>query len=393
MDFKQLTLDVEKYAQQYFNQNFRPEFLYHNKEHTLSVVTSAEKLGRHYQLNEEDLFVVSAAAWFHDLGYFENCQAHESSSAALVREYLQSKGVEETVIQKVEGCIMATVMPQNPKNLLEQIICDSDFSHFGNVKFIDCNKNLRKELMQRFGKDVDKDEWRKEAVALMEKHHYHTDYANELYTPLKAANLNFIKTKLEEGEKDRKLEKDKKGKKDKSIEKPDKGVETMFRITSTNNQRLSDMADRKANILITVNSILLSAILSLLVRKLDSNAFLVIPTILILIVAVITMVYAILATRPKIPDGTFTEEQVKNKDVNLLFFGNFYKMGLEDYKKGMMKVMDDKEFLYGSLIRDVYSQGIVLGRKYKLLRISYNVFMYGVAISVIAFVISIIHIY
>ena len=393
MDFKQLTLDVEKYAQQYFNQNFRPEFLYHNKEHTLSVVISAEKLGRHYQLNEEDMFVVSAAAWFHDLGYFENCQAHESSSAALVREYLQSKGVEETVIQKVEGCIMATVMPQNPKNLLEQIICDSDFSHFGNVKFIDCNKNLRKELMERFGKDVDKDEWRKEAVALMEKHQYHTDYANELYTPLKAANLNFIKTKLEEGEKDRKLEKDKKGKKDKSVEKPDKGVETMFRITSTNNQRLSDMADRKANILITVNSILLSAILSLLVRKLDSNAFLVIPTILILIVAVITMVYAILATRPKIPDGTFTEEQVKNKDVNLLFFGNFYKMGLEDYKKGMMKVMDDKEFLYGSLIRDVYSQGIVLGRKYKLLRISYNVFMYGVAISVIAFVISIIHIY
>ncbi|MDA3614038.1 Pycsar system effector family protein [Polluticaenibacter yanchengensis] len=393
MDFKQLTLDVEKYAQQYFNQNFRPEFLYHNKEHTLSVVVSAEKLGHHYQLSDEDMFVVSAASWFHDLGYFENCQAHEKSSAALARDFLKAKNVDERVIQKVEGCILATIMPQNPKNLLEQIVCDSDFSHFGNLKFIDCNKNLRKELMQRFGKEVDKDVWRKQAEELMEKHRYHTDYANELYAPLKAANLNFIKSKLEESEKEKKTDKEKKDKKEKNNDKPDKGIETMFRITSTNNQRLSDMADRKSNILITVNSILLSAILSLLVRKLDSNTFLIIPTIIILIVAVVTMVYAILATRPKIPDGKFTRDQLANKNVNLMFFGNFYKMSLEEYKHGMLQVMDDKDFLYGSLIRDVYSQGIVLGRKYKLLRIAYNVFMFGVAIAVIAFVISIMSIH
>jgi hypothetical protein len=65
------------------------------------------------------------------------------------------------------------------------------------------------------------------------------------------------------------------------------------------------------------------------------------------------------------------------KTVNLLFFGNFYKMSLEEYTYGMEKMMDDKDFLYGSLIKDVYAQGVVLGKKYRLLRIAYNIFMFG----------------
>jgi hypothetical protein len=89
-----------------------------------------------------------------------------------------------------------------------------------------------------------------------------------------------------------------------------------------------------------------------------------------------------------LPKGTFTTDDIDQKKVNLLFFGNFYKMDLESYRNGMLKVMEDRDFLYGSLIKDVYSQGIVLGRKYRLLRISYNIFMYGLIISVIAFVIA-----
>ena len=96
--------------------------------------------------------------------------------------------------------------------------------------------------------------------------------------------------------------------------------------------------------------------------------------------------FSILATRPKLPHGTFTQEDIDNKSVNLLFFGNFYKMKLEDYKAGMWEVMNDREFLYDTLIKDVYSQGVVLGRKYRLLRISYNIFMFGLIASVLSFV-------
>jgi hypothetical protein len=99
-------------------------------------------------------------------------------------------------------------------------------------------------------------------------------------------------------------------------------------------------------------------------------------------------VFSILATRPNISQGTFTQQEIEEKNVNLLFFGNFYRMDFDDYRAGMITLINDNEFLYGSLIRDVYAQGIVLGRKYRLLRASYNVFMFGLVISVIAFVIS-----
>jgi len=96
----------------------------------------------------------------------------------------------------------------------------------------------------------------------------------------------------------------------------------------------------------------------------------------------------VLATRPHVPKGTFTREQVEKKTVNLLFFGSFYRMELKEFDYGMRQMMNDNEFLYGSLIKDIYWQGRVLGNKFRLLRVSYDIFMYGTAISVIAFLIA-----
>ena len=171
-------------------------------------------------------------------------------------------------------------------------------------------------------------------------------------------------------------------------EKSGRGIETMFRISASNHMRLSRMADNKAHIMITVNSIILSVVISLLLRKLDTNTFLMVPTFMLLVMSVTTIVFAILATRPATPNGFFTKKDIDEKKVNLLFFGNFYRMPLSDYREGMKKIMKDKEFLYGSLIMDGYAQGVVLGKKYRLLRISYSVFMFGLIISVIAFIIA-----
>ena len=182
---------------------------------------------------------------------------------------------------------------------------------------------------------------------------------------------------------------EKKGTKKKDKKKdPGRGIDTVFRITSNNNQRLSTQADSKAHILIQVNSIIISVLLSLLLRKIEDHTNLEIPAIILLSVNLVTIIFSILATRPQIPTGTFSRADLEQKKVNLLFFGNFYRMNLEEYAAGMLQMMDDKDFLYGSLIRDVYNQGIVLGRKYRWLRMSYNVFMYGLIASVLAFVIA-----
>ena len=167
-----------------------------------------------------------------------------------------------------------------------------------------------------------------------------------------------------------------------------KGMQTMLRLTSGNHIKLSEMADQKAHILITVNAIIISVILGVLLRKLETDPYLIIPTLIFLTVAVSTIILSILATRPKLTDGNFTENDISQKKTNLLFFGNFYKVELPAYEKAMRTMMMDSDYLYSSIIKDIYYLGVAIGKKYKLLRLAYNVFMFGLIISVLAFAIA-----
>lgn len=180
--------------------------------------------------------------------------------------------------------------------------------------------------------------------------------------------------------------KKKKNKKNKVSE--ERGIQTMLRISSANNVRVSVMADNKAHIMIGVNSVTISVIFALVAKNLEEQPFLLVPTAMLLVVNVVTIVLSILATRPKIPDGKFSQDQVDNKSVNLLYFGSFYGMPFETYNTAVKKLMDDSDFLYESMRKDLYWQGRTLGRKYRLLRMAYSIFMYGFIAAVIAFVIS-----
>lgn len=180
------------------------------------------------------------------------------------------------------------------------------------------------------------------------------------------------------------------GGKKKNKERTERGIDTMFRTTLNNHNNLSGMVDNKANILLSVNAIIISVSLTTIIPKLDnpSNAHLIIPTLILIISSVIAITFAILATRPSITNGSFTRKEVEDKKVNLLFFGNFYKMSFEDYSWAMNELIKDKEYVYNSMIKDLYNLGIVLENKYRLLRIAYTFFMFGIIISVVAFLVA-----
>jgi predicted metal-dependent HD superfamily phosphohydrolase len=403
MNYAQLLEDIKHEVTVFFQINDKGVYTYHNLAHTQNVVSNAAKIARYYKLDDKDFFIVSAAAWYHDTGYhIGGGKDHEEQGASLAEIFLLAKGVEQATVETIKKCILATKLPQAPQTLLEQIVCDADLYHLGTDKFSEQNKLVRKEVEHRFGKKMSKHEWRLGTIKLFEGHHYHTDYAHKFLDPVKQQNLEKLKSKEseDEHENEKKVKESNhpqaeeptvvtENKKQKS-DKPERGIETMFRITSANHQRLSDMADNKAHIMITTTSIILSVLLSVMLRKLEDNHHLIIPTILLLAVCVVTMTLSILSTRPSIPPGTFTLQDITDKKVNLLFFGNFYRMNYEEYSDAMQHMMNDREFLYGNLTRDVYSQGVVLGRKYRLLRTGYNVFMFGVIASVIAYSIAVI---
>ncbi|MGO4292983.1 Pycsar system effector family protein [Chitinophaga sp. RAB17] len=388
-----------------YEQHPHPNLVYHNLVHTQQVVQAAAQIAAHYRLQDDELLAVYVAAWFHDAGYLlGEGKLHEENGAKEALQFLQQQQVPENVQAMVQGAILATKMPQSPHTLVEQIVCDADLSHLGSKEFSDRNKLLRQELELTYEQEIPAVKWLTNNIAFLTAHHYWTDYAQTLFKQQKEDNLAKLQKKLEkksaEAAEDVSVvpgspeapktatEKVKKDKGKDKIKKPDRGVETMFRTTSTNHIRLSSMADSKAHIMISVNSIIISVILSVLVRRLEDYPNMVIPSVIFLTTAVLTVIFSVLATRPNVTSGVFTKVDIEKKDANLLFFGNFYKMQLEEYQWGMKQMMNDSDFLYSSMTRDIYFLGVVLGHKYKLLRISYNIFMFGLIISVLAFLIA-----
>ncbi len=380
---------------------------FHTLQHTQEVVGACKILAEHHDLSEDDTNAVLIAAWFHDTGYTSGeAKGHEEVSVQLATDFLQTHNASEELINKIVGCINATRMPQTPGTTIERIICDADLFHLGTSTFEEKNRLLRQEMEEFGGNEVSKKAWRKINIRFLESHKYFTAYAREKLQPEKELHLAALKLKdknndemkPEKKDKDKQKDKEKieqvakeaadaKKKKEKESQS-ERAISTVFRIVAQNQNNLSGMADSKANILISVNAIILSIVVSNLFTKLDANPNLQIPLVILVSVCVSAIVFSILATRPNVTHGTFTQEDIHNKKTNLLFFGNFYKMSLQDYDWGMQEMLNDKNYLNTSIIKDNYFLGVVLAKKYRFLRIAYNIFMYGLILSMIAFAIA-----
>ncbi|MFT3794854.1 Pycsar system effector family protein [Flavobacterium sp.] len=179
------------------------------------------------------------------------------------------------------------------------------------------------------------------------------------------------------------IEKPKKNKKPKL----ERGVETLFRSALSNHSQLSQIADNKANILLSVNAIIISVALSSLVPKLNNpgKEHFLLPTFILIFSSVVSIIFAILSTRPKVSHMHFSTNDLNQRKVNLLFFGNFTHMHLEDFQQRLHEMIYDRDYLYDSLAQDLFLLGKVLQHKYRLLRMTYHVFMFGIVISVLSF--------
>jgi predicted metal-dependent HD superfamily phosphohydrolase len=366
-------------------------YSYHNINHTFNVVSAVNKLCTKEKVEGKEKDMLLVAAWFHDTGYVNGVEDHENESVKIATKFLKEKDQSDDFIEEVSKLILATSKNYVPQTLLEKIIKDADYVHITSLEYESTCELLRFELKNTMNISFTSLEWARENLNfLMNKHKFYTDYALKKWQPLKEKNITTLQKRLnkEEIKQAKKIE-DSEKKQDK-VEKPDRGVDTLFRVTLGNHTRLSGIADSKANILLSVNAIIISIALSSIIPKLDSpkNAHLVIPTFIMLMSSVITIIFAILSTRPKVTSGFFTREDVEAKKVNLMFFGNFYKMPLEDYDWAMNEMMKDRDYLYSTMIKDLYYLGLVLQRKYNLLRIAYNFFMVGIIITVISFIIA-----
>lgn len=395
LTYNVLIADTERHVKELFKKHGEANLVFHNLGHTQTVVERVYEIAAHYELPDKELLELSIAAWFHDTGHLiTNPTDHEEKSVALMEEFVRNKTGDEELIGKVALLIRITKFPPAPQSLQEMIICDADTYHFGLQDFKQTNKALKKELILRNMNTMVLD-WEQNSLELLKKHQFFTSYCINGLQKGKEKNIRRLQKKLNRLEganvSDTLLlpgdEKGESNKRKNSLIA--RGIQTMLRLTSENHVELSNMADGKASILISVNAIIISVILSVLIRRIEVETHLTIPTFIFLASSLTTIIIAIMATRPKVSQGNFSREDILHKNTNLLFFGNFYKTKVNEYQWAMNTMMRDPDYLYSSLIMDIHQLGVILARKYKLIRLAYTVFMIGLFVSVIAFIIAI----
>ena len=354
----ELVQKADEFVLKLFKEKLPNTFLYHNYNHTLRVVKSTKEIIEHSEIHVKDKEALLLSAWLHDTGYVVKVDGHEEESARFAEEFLKENNADSELIEKVKKLILATKFDFETSDDLESILKDADASHFAKDYFEETSEFLRQELQLQGIANYTPTEWINENIKMFtEQHKFHTDYALKNWKEQKDQNLlDLLESKKKKAKKIRKEETKAQLKAKYKNESPERSIQTLYRVTLRNHIKLSDIADTKANILLSVNAIIISLALANIIPKLDSvtNRHLMIPTLILVLFSVASIILSIMSTRPNVTSGEFTKEQVKKREVNILFFGNFHKMAYDQYQWAMNEIINDKNYVYESLTKDLY---------------------------------------
>lgn len=403
-----LLKEVETFIAEYYQKEMPTRYVFHDLEHIGQTVAAARTIGEGYDLSDHDMGLLQLATWFHDTGYVQGPENHEERSAAIAADFLNDRLPNED-IETIKNIIRATKVPQQPETLLQQIIGDADLSHLGMDIYWARTGKLRQELVLARQMVMSEPEWVDFELDFMLKHSYHTAVASELFNKRKGKHVQQLIKQKRRLQPDKPLaaeevalmdEKDKKTDLTKLLKDTEsdinsarmgRGVETMYRTTYRTHTTLSSLADSKANLMLSVSALVISISATNIPKLLEGGKMgwqFIVPTVLLMGTCLLSMIFATLSTRPKVTEGKVTVDAIKQRKANLLFFGNFHNMALDEFQWGINEMLKDPEFLYSSMSRDLYFLGIVLAKKYRYLSYCYNVFMYGLILSVIAFIVA-----
>ncbi len=374
MHNNQIVAKAEKMVSELLSSGLKKDHWFHSYEHTFSVRDAALELASAYQLPDEELEILHLACLFHDTGFTERYEQHEEVSKKIARQFLKEQAYPSERLKMVEACIEATKPEKIPESLLEKIIKDADLNNLGRKKYMTTIRNLRHEWEVFFDKVVGDEEWYAENLKFLEEHEYYTQAARTKFGPKKLKNMEKIRALSKKTKND--------------LISSNRSAQMIFKTALRNHIDLTSIADNKANIMLSINALIITISMPLLATNIQDNPFLFLPTSILLITCVISIIFAAMATRPIKTSGKTDLSLVKMRQTNLFFFGNFYKMDLNEYKKGIRNVLKDEEVLEESIIADLYYLGKALGSKFSGLRICYGVFMVGITATVISFAIS-----
>lgn len=376
--------ESEKYIHALLTGNAADKLIFHTYDRAMLVKANAEKIGEHENLSKEEMDILRICASFHETGYVNSSKNHIEESINIASIFLSEQKVDQPAIVHISDIIRATKMPYSPKDKIAEVLCDASMMYIAGDDALEQIDLLYDENAIQKPDFKKRQVFEKGCIESFTGHSYFTEFGKSFLQPRKEAALKRIDARLRR----RKLIEGKKEANDKNLLYYGRGVETMFRITARNQINLNSIADNKSNILISVNAIIISIIITMLAGRIGNMSKDIIPILVFLVICLITIIIAILSTRPNIVMNKFTKEDLRKKNVDLIFFGNFSKMDNDEYQEALKEMMKDDDHLYSTLIKNQHSLGKILSKKFRLVKIAYNVFMFGIILTVIVFLLN-----
>ncbi len=372
--------------------------VFHDLKHTRQVVKAARRLAADQHFSPVDTEDLVLAAYFHDTGYTQRYVGHEAVSAELAKEFLKAQNLPSERVERIETLILATEYGAKSAGFLADTLVDADLSGMGREAFSAAGERLRLEWeMYLTDRSYSTPDWIQYQLDFLTDNNFRTPAGRARYGTGRLENIRVQEKAIDKlRKKEKKKEKDSRD----TLAQPKRGIETMFRNIYSTHTNLSSMADQKANMMIQLNTLLISALITYLAARSTTsgiamlqNPIVAVPGGLLLATALGSVVTAILSAQPEITSFRLNSKvkPTANRRINLLFFGNFVKLPLEEFQEGMRDLMRQKDALYMNMTTDVYYLGDVLNKKYRLLKISYTIFMIGIILVVFSFVIAILY--
>jgi predicted metal-dependent HD superfamily phosphohydrolase len=389
MSFKFSEDHIKDFVFNLFKEKLPQYCVYHNFNHTKLTVDAVKKISEEYDLDSEDKENLIIAAWFHDVGYVVSNQNHEKESIEITKEYFK-KTIDKDRLDKIADLISSTVYLSEKNNLLEEILHDADFSNIGKKKFVQRADLLKCEWEKINNKTYSDVEWADLQYNFIIQKIFKTEAAEKKYGKRRERNITNQRNAVDKAKNDQyKLHLKTEATKAKT-NKEGRGIETLYRSVYGYHMELSSMADQKANIMISINTIVVSVIITLFGSGFTfgnseglRHVRFVFPMLLLVISSLISVTFAILSARPNITSKE--KYELDRKDSSVLFFGNFAQLKIKEFVDHIRELKDSKDDLYDSMTVDIYHLGGVLVKKYKLLKWSYNIFMGGLILCAIGF--------
>lgn len=380
--------DAAEYVFNLFKDKLAGDYVYHNYNHTAETVKACKKLSKSYNLTSRDYEVLMLAAMFHDTGYVTTYDNHEQESVKFMKEYLKGNYAEED-IREIESLILSTKYRTVPDGSLQEILHDADYINLGSRNFDHRADLLRIEWERILQKSYTEEEWAQIQLQFLLDTQFKTEDAVLKFSEQKEQNILAQRNKI-----DKFASKAKKAVEETKLKpvKDGRGIETLYRSVYAYHISLTSIADNKANMMISINTIIISIVITLFgtgftfssANEFSSVRF-VFPMAFLLLTSLLAVVFAILSARPNVT--TKEKYELSKKDSSILFFGNFAQLELREFVDKIKALKEQKDELYDSMTVDIFYLGSVLVRKYNYLSWSYNIFMFGMVFCAVGFVV------